>query len=160
MCGFIGLIGSDAPVREIHDRLLAIQHRGEDAAGIVAYDGRFQLRKGEGLVRDVFAPETMAGVQGNLALGHVRYPTVGSGGVEDAQPFVVTHPFGIAMAHHGNVANYAQLRRELLEHDRRHLLSGCDVEAILNVFADSLARQADRSPPSCSARPSPRSSRA
>ncbi len=106
MCGFIGLIGTDAPVREIHDGLLAIQHRGQDAAGIVAYDGRFHLHKGEGLVRDVFDPAAMATVRGEMALGHVRYPTVGSGGVEDAQPFVLTHPFGIAMAHNGNVVNY------------------------------------------------------
>ncbi len=141
MCGFIGLIGTDAPVREVHDGLLAIQHRGQDAAGIVAYDGRFHLRKGEGMVRDVFTPEAMANVRGEVALGHVRYPTIGSGGAEDAQPFVVTHPFGIAMAHNGNVANYDALREQLLRRARRHLLSKCDVEVILNVFADSLARQ-------------------
>ncbi len=141
MCGFIGLIGTDAPVQEIHDGLLAIQHRGQDAAGIVAYDGSFHLRKGEGLVRDVFEPSRMRDVRGSMALGHVRYPTIGSGGEEDAQPFVVTHPFGIAMAHNGNVANYAGLRSRLLRHGRRHLLSRCDVEIILNVFADALARQ-------------------
>ncbi len=142
MCGFIGLVGTDDPVREIHDGLLAIQHRGQDAAGIVAYDGRFHLRKGEGLVKDVFAPEAMAGVRGSLALGHVRYPTIGAGGIEDAQPFVTTHPFGIAMAHNGNVANYDELRDRLRTRSRRHLLSSCDVEVILNVFADSVARQA------------------
>ena len=141
MCGFIGLIGTDAPVREVHDGLLAIQHRGQDAAGIVSYDGQFHMRKGAGLVRDVFEPARMADVRGHLALGHVRYPTIGSGGEEDAQPFVVTHPFGIAMAHNGNVANYAEVRRHLLRHGRRHLLSKCDVEAILNVFADALARE-------------------
>ena len=142
MCGFIGLIGTEDPVREIHDGLLAIQHRGQDAAGIVAYDGRFHLRKDVGLVSDVFTAERMAGVKGNVALGHVRYPTVGSGGAEDAQPFVLTHPFGIAMAHNGNVANYEDLRGQLLAHGRRHLLSHCDVELILNIFADALARQA------------------
>lgn len=141
MCGFIGLIGTDAPVREVHDGLLAIQHRGQDAAGIVAYDGHFHMRKGEGLVRDVFKPSRMEKVRGELALGHVRYPTVGSGGVEDAQPFVLTHPFGIAMAHNGNVANYTELAKKLQQRGRRHLLSRCDVEVILNVFADSLARQ-------------------
>lgn len=142
MCGFLGLIGTHAPVREVHDGLLAIQHRGQDAAGICTYDGqRFHVRKGAGLVRDVFTPDTMAGVTGSLALGHVRYPTIGSGAIEDAQPFVVTHPFGIAMAHNGNVSNYAEVRERLLRHDRRHLLSQCDVEVILNVFADALARQ-------------------
>ena len=146
MCGFIGLYGTENPVQEVHDGLLAIQHRGQDAAGIVAYDGRFHLRKGEGLVRDVFEPNRMRDVRGNLALGHVRYPTIGSGGEEDAQPFVVTHPFGIAMAHNGNVANYAELRSQLLRQGRRHLLSKCDVEVILNVFADALARQAAGGP--------------
>ena len=146
MCGFIGLMGTDTPVPEIHDGLLAIQHRGQDAAGVVAYDGSFHLRKGAGLVRDVFDPQRMKDVRGRLALGHVRYPTIGSGGEEDAQPFVVTHPFGIAMAHNGNVANYAELRRQLLRYGRRHLLSRCDVEVILNVFADSLARQSAGGP--------------
>ncbi|GAB4373852.1 MAG: amidophosphoribosyltransferase [Acidobacteriota bacterium] len=146
MCGFIGLIGTDAPVREVHDGLLAIQHRGQDAAGIVAYDGRFHLHKGEGLVRDVFDPAAMAKVRGELALGHVRYPTVGSGGAEDAQPFVLTHPFGIAMAHNGNVVNYRPLVERLQRRGRRHLLSRCDVEVILNVFADSLARHAAGGP--------------
>ena len=141
MCGFIGVIGSEYPVQEIHDGLLAIQHRGQDAAGIVSYDGRFHLRKGEGLVRDVFSASRMKGVTGSIALGHVRYPTVGSGGVEDAQPFVLNHPFGIAMAHNGNVANYEALRKRLIERRRRHLLSKCDVEIILNVFADELSRQ-------------------
>ncbi len=146
MCGFIGLIGTDNPVQDVHDGLLAIQHRGQDAAGIVAYDGRFHLRKAEGLVRDVFSPLRMKDVKGSLALGHVRYPTIGSGGQEDAQPFVVTYPFGIAMAHNGNVANYADLRAQLLSQGRRHLLSKCDVEVILNVFADALARQAAGGP--------------
>ncbi len=146
MCGFIGLVGTDNPVHEIHDGLLAIQHRGQDAAGIVAYDGQFHLRKGAGLVRDVFAPEAMTGVRGSLALGHVRYPTIGSGGIEDAQPFVTTHPFGIAMAHNGNVSNYDELRDRLLRNGRRHLLSRCDVEAILNVFADAVSRQAGGGP--------------
>lgn len=146
MCGFLGLIGTENPVREIHDGLLAIQHRGQDAAGIVAYDGRFHLRKGEGLVRDVFKPELMKTVQGELALGHVRYPTVGSGGADDAQPFVLTHPFGIAMAHNGNVSNYGDLLERLQAKGRRHLLSRCDVEVILNVFADSLAKHAASGP--------------
>lgn len=147
MCGFMGLIGSDSPVREIHDGLLAIQHRGQDAAGIASYDGnRFHLRKGAGLVRDVFTPENMAGVTGSMAIGHVRYPTIGSGGADDAQPFLVTHPFGIAMAHNGNVSNYADVRTRLLRHARRHLISQCDVEAILSVFADALARQSAGGP--------------
>jgi amidophosphoribosyltransferase len=144
MCGFIGVIGSEGAVREIYDGLVAIQHRGQDAAGIITYDGdRFHVKKGEGLVRDIFTAANVERLKGDLALGHVRYPTVGSGGGEDAQPFTVNFPFGIAMAHNGNVANYESLRGSL-EHDSlRVLYSGCDVEVILNVFAGALAREAN-----------------
>jgi amidophosphoribosyltransferase len=140
MCGFIGVIGADDAVGEIYDGLVSIQHRGQDAAGIITYDGdRFHVKKGEGLVRDIFTAANMERLRGSLAVGHVRYPTVGSGGGEDAQPFTVNFPFGIAMAHNGNVANYDELRGEL-EHDSlRVLYSGCDVEVILNVFAGALA---------------------
>jgi amidophosphoribosyltransferase len=142
MCGFIGVVGVDPAVREIYDGLLAIQHRGQDAAGIVTYDGRFHVKKGEGLVRDIFSAANFERLKGRLGVGHVRYPTVGTGGGEDAQPFTVTYPFGIAMAHNGNVANYADLKRELIEEGHRHLYSGCDVEIVLNVFAAALASEA------------------
>ncbi len=142
MCGFIGIIGSDTAVHEIYDGLVAIQHRGQDAAGIISYDGRFHIKKGEGLVRDIFSAANMERLQGDLAVGHVRYPTVGSGGGEDAQPFTVNYPFGIVMAHNGNVANYDSLETELAGESLRHLYSGCDVEVILNVFANALARSA------------------
>ena len=99
MCGFIGVIGASGAVGEIYDGLVAIQHRGQDAAGIITYDGdRFHLKKGEGLVRDIFTTANVLRLKGDMALGHVRYPTVGSGGGEDAQPFTVNFPFGIAMA--------------------------------------------------------------
>jgi amidophosphoribosyltransferase len=140
MCGFIGVIGSEAAAHEIYDGLLAVQHRGQDAAGIITYDGRFHIKKGEGLVRDIFTAANFQRLKGGLGLGHVRYPTVGSGGGEDAQPFTVNYPFGIVMAHNGNVANYDELRGELARDGLRHLYSGCDVEALLNVFADTLAR--------------------
>jgi amidophosphoribosyltransferase len=139
MCGFIGVIGSDAAVREIYDGLLAVQHRGQDAAGIITYDGRFHIKKGEGLVRDIFSAADFRRLKGRLGVGHVRYPTVGSGGGEDAQPFTVNFPFGIVMAHNGNVANYDALRGELAHEGLRHLYSGCDVEVLLNVFANALA---------------------
>ncbi|HUC43177.1 MAG TPA: amidophosphoribosyltransferase [Candidatus Sulfotelmatobacter sp.] len=141
MCGFIGVIGAPDAVGEVYDGLLAIQHRGQDAAGIITYDGgRFHVKKGEGLVRDIFTAANMARLRGSLAVGHVRYPTVGSGGGEDAQPFTVNFPFGIAMAHNGNVANYEALKGELAQDALRILYSGCDVEVILNVFAGALAR--------------------
>ena len=140
MCGFIGVIGSESAVHEIYDGLLTVQHRGQDAAGIITYDGRFHIKKGEGLVRDIFSAANMQRLQGGMGVGHVRYPTVGSGGGEDAQPFTVNYPFGIVIAHNGNVANYEELRGELTD-GLRHLYSGCDVEILLNVFADALARQ-------------------
>ncbi len=143
MCGFIGIIGSDTAVHEIYDGLVAIQHRGQDAAGIISYDGRFHIKKGEGLVRDIFSSANMERLQGSMAIGHVRYPTVGGGGGEDAQPFTVNYPFGIVMAHNGNVANYEELAGTLATGSRRHLYSGCDVEIILNVFASALARTAE-----------------
>jgi amidophosphoribosyltransferase len=142
MCGFIGVVGLDSVVREIYDGLVAIQHRGQDAAGIVTYDGRFHVKKGEGLVRDIFSAANFERLKGGLGVGHVRYPTVGTGGGEDAQPFTAIYPFGIAMAHNGNVANYAELKRELAEQGHRHLYSGCDVEIVLNVFAAALAQEA------------------
>jgi amidophosphoribosyltransferase len=143
MCGFIGVIGARDAVREIYDGLVAVQHRGQDAAGIITYDGdRFHLKKGEGLVRDIFTTSNVLRLKGDLGLGHVRYPTVGSGGGEDAQPFTVNFPFGIAMAHNGNVANYDDLKGDLEHEALRVLYSGCDVEVILNVFAGALAREA------------------
>ena len=139
MCGFIGVIGSDTAVHEIYDGLVAIQHRGQDSAGIITYDGKFHVKKGEGLVRDIFSADNMRRLRGDVGVGHVRYPTVGSGGGEDAQPFTVNYPFGIVMAHNGNVANYEDLRGELASEGLRHLYSACDVEVVLNVFANALA---------------------
>ena len=142
MCGFIGVVGTDSAVHEIYDGLIAIQHRGQDAAGILTYDGRFHVKKGEGLVRDIFSSQNFARLKGGIGVGHVRYPTVGSGGGEDAQPFTVNFPFGIVMAHNGNVANYDDLKDDLAGRSLRVLYSGCDVEVILNVFAGALAREA------------------
>jgi len=140
MCGFLGVIGVPSAVGEIYDGLLAIQHRGQDAAGIITYDGRFHIKKGEGLVRDIFSAANILRLRGDLGVGHVRYPTAGGGGGEDAQPFTVNYPFGIVMAHNGNVANYAELKGRLADESLRHLYSGCDVEIVLNVFANALAR--------------------
>jgi amidophosphoribosyltransferase len=138
MCGFLGIINSDSAVREIYDGLVAVQHRGQDAAGIVTFDGRFHLKKGEGLVRDIFSAGNIERLKGGIGIGHVRYPTVGSGGGEDAQPFVLNYPYGVVMAHNGNVANYYELRQELEERESRHIDSGCDVEVIQNIFAGAL----------------------
>ena len=144
MCGVIGLWGNDHVVRDLYQGLLAIQHRGQDSAGIVTYDGRFHTVKGNGLVRDLFTPEAIARLTGDVGLGHTRYPTVGSGTGEDAQPFEVNSPFGIVMAHNGNVTNYKALKADLFDRHRRLLSSDCDVEAILNIFAVELARTEPR----------------
>ncbi len=142
MCGFLGLFHSESAVREIYDGLVAVQHRGQDAAGIVTYDGRFHVKKGEGLVRDIFFADNIERLKGGIGIGHVRYPTMGSGGGEDAQPFVLNYPYGIVMAHNGNVSNYHELKRELEVRESRHIDSGCDVEVLQNVFASELERKA------------------
>jgi amidophosphoribosyltransferase len=141
MCGVIGLHGNTGAFRDLYQGLLAIQHRGQDSAGITTYDGRFHTKKGNGLVRDIFTPENLERLQGNIGLGHTRYPTIGGGGGEDAQPFQVNSPFGIIMVHNGNVINYNELKKDLLEKHHRLLNSDNDVEVILNVFAQELATQ-------------------
>jgi len=139
MCGVIGIYGNEDVVREIYQGLLAVQHRGQDAAGITTYDGRFHTKKGNGLVRDIFSVENIKRLTGNIGIGHTRYPTIGGGRGEDAQPFLVGSPFGIMMAHNGNVINYAELEKVLSHKFCRHLNSDCDVEIILNVFAQKLS---------------------
>jgi amidophosphoribosyltransferase len=143
MCGFIGIYGVEGGnvVRQIYDGLLAIQHRGQDAAGILTFDGvRFHLVKGTGLVRDIFDEGNTASLKGDVGLGHVRYPTIGAGNGEDAQPFFMTAPYGVGMAHNGNVINYASLKEDLHCRDHHHLNSSCDVEIIMNVFARELRK--------------------
>ena len=143
MCGFIGIYGNKDVFYDIYTGLLAIQHRGQDSSGIITYSGRFNMKKGNGLVRDVFGEKHASYLRGEIGIGHVRYPTVGGGGAEDAQPFYVNMPYGIAMAHNGNIINYFSLKRELEERNRRHLNSRCDVEAILNVLAYELEKEGD-----------------
>lgn len=141
MCGIVGLIENSEVVERITRGLLTVQHRGQDAAGQLTYDGQFHVMKGLGLVRDVFSSyEDILELRGNTGLGQVRYPTVGGCKVEDAQPFVVNYPYGIAIVHNGNVTNYHTLRRELESNRKRMLSSTNDVEVILNVFAESLAQ--------------------
>ena len=142
MCGFIGIVAPAGQhvIGDLYDGLLAIQHRGQDAAGALTYDGRFHLQRGGGLVRDVFGQDAVQRLRGNLGVGHVRYPTVGGGGEDDAQPIVVNAPYGIGMAHNGNLINFTALKRELTERDHRHVDTDCDVEAVLQVFAHSLSQ--------------------
>ena len=140
MCGFIGVYGPDgvdvAP--EIYEGLLSIQHRGQDAAGITTFTETFHVKKGGGLVRDVFSAADMDRLRGNLGVGHVRYPTVGVGSSDDAQPFHVNFPIGVAMAHNGNVTNFLDLRQSEAASCGTRLNSSCDVEMILFVFTRAL----------------------
>ncbi len=141
MCGVIGIVGNTDVFKDLYQGLLAIQHRGQDSAGIITYDGRFHTKKGNGLVQDIFTVENVQRLTGNIGIGHTRYPTIGGGRGEDAQPFQVNSPFGIIMAHNGNVVNYKGLKLELFEKYHRLLNSENDVEVILNVFAQELAGQ-------------------
>ena len=142
MCGFIGLVGPQDAAAQMAEGLLVLQHRGQDAAGITSFDGdQFHTHRGAGMVREIFTPPHLAGLRGPMAIGHTRYPTVGSGTADDAQPLYTNSPYGIAMAHNGNVTNFPELKDELCAKDDRRLQTNCDVEAILNVFAAALLGQ-------------------
>ena len=140
MCGILGICGANNVVGELYHGLGALQHRGQDSAGIITYDRQFHLKKGNGLAQNIFNTKNLARLTGSLGVAHVRYPTVGGGDSEDAQPFYINVPFGIAMAHNGNVTNYSGLRDSLEKKSYYHLNSRCDVEVILNVFAKELAK--------------------
>ena len=142
MCGIIGIVGHSPVNQALYDGLTVLQHRGQDAAGIVTYDqGRLFLRKGNGLVRDVFRARHMQELVGHIGIGHVRYPTAGSSSSAEAQPFYVNSPFGITLGHNGNLINAETLKRELFLQDRRHINTESDSEVLLNVFAQELLRQ-------------------
>ena len=141
MCGLIGVIGTTNVNQDIYDALTVLQHRGQDAAGIMTFaGGNFHQRKSEGLVRDVFRQLHMQRLQGRLGIGHVRYPTAGSAGAALAQPFYVNSPYGICLAHNGNLTNSDALTRELFQTDLRHLNTDSDSELLLNVFAHELQK--------------------
>ncbi|HUS24368.1 MAG TPA: amidophosphoribosyltransferase [Candidatus Binatia bacterium] len=143
MCGIVGLIASTPVNQELYDALTVLQHRGQDAAGIITTDGdKLHLRKDNGLVRDVFhADEHMIRLRGNMGVAHVRYPTAGCATSAEAQPFYTNMPFGIALAHNGNLTNVEELKRELFMEDRRHLNTDSDSEVLLNVFAHELMQR-------------------
>ena len=139
MCGVVGLVARDNVNQSIYDALTVLQHRGQDAAGMMTYaDGRFNQRKGNGLVRDVFRQRHMDRLTGRMGIGHVRYPTAGSSSAALAQPFYVNTPYGIALAHNGNLTNADALTREVFQADLRHV--NTDSEVILNVFAHELQK--------------------
>jgi amidophosphoribosyltransferase len=143
MCGIVGIVGHSEVAAQLYDGLTVLQHRGQDAAGIATADGgtRLRVHKGNGLVRDVFDAEAMALLEGRVGIAHCRYPTAGSEGSDEAQPFYVNSPFGIALAHNGNLINTDALRREVFEQDRRNVNTESDSEVLLNVFAHELDLQ-------------------
>ena len=141
MCGIIAISGFNDVIQDLYDGLQLLQHRGQDAAGIVTYNSQFHLKKSNGMVRDVFHEKSLGRLQGTMGIGHVRYPTAGCSSEFEAQPFFVNSPFGIAMAHNGNLTNYKELSKELLEKYYRHLNTSSDSEVLLNVFAVALGNQ-------------------
>lgn len=142
MCGIIGIVGHSPVNQQLYDGLTVLQHRGQDAAGIVTCkDGRLFLRKGNGLVRDAFQRPHMERLVGNMGVGHVRYPTAGSSSSAEAQPLYVNSPWGIALAHNGNLNNAQVLKRELFEDDRRHINTSSDSELLLNILAQEMVKQ-------------------
>jgi amidophosphoribosyltransferase len=148
MCGIVGLMTHSNVVYELYDAMTVLQHRGQDAAGIVTCDGdgRLELRKSNGLVRDVFRQHHIDRLRGNMGIGHVRYPTAGTASSAEAQPMYVNSPFGITMAHNGNLTNADELTEELFKSDRRHLVTNSDSEVLLNVFAHELQKVAGMTP--------------
>ncbi|EHN70129.1 amidophosphoribosyltransferase [Aliivibrio fischeri] len=139
MCGIVGIVGATPVNQSIYDALTVLQHRGQDAAGIITIESnRFRLRKANGLVKDVFETKHMQRLQGNVGIGHVRYPTAGSSSASEAQPFYVNSPFGITLAHNGNLTNANEIRETLFEQERRHVNTTSDSEVLLNIFAHHL----------------------
>ena len=140
MCGVAGIVAYSSVNQSLYDALTVLQHRGQDAAGICTVDdGNFRLRKANGLVRDVFEVKHMQRLQGNVGIGHVRYPTAGTSTSAEAQPFYVNSPFGISLAHNGNLTNSKQLQEHLFKVARRHINTNSDSEILLNVLAHELS---------------------
>jgi amidophosphoribosyltransferase len=139
MCGIIGIVDNNSVNQSLFDGLTVLQHRGQDSAGIATcHKNNLFQKKAKGLVNDIFDTKDMLELQGNLGIGHVRYPTAGSHSIDEAQPFYVNSPYGIALAHNGNLDNSELLRDELLVNDRRHIHTQSDTEVLLNIFAHEL----------------------
>ncbi len=139
MCGIVGIVAKSNVNQALYDALTVLQHRGQDAAGMVTcHEGRFALRKDNGLVRDVFRQRHMERLVGNMGIGHVRYPTAGGASSSESQPFYVNSPYGITLAHNGNLTNVESIKSELFTSDLRHINTNSDSEVLLNVFAHEL----------------------
>ena len=141
MCGILGIVANEPVNQMLYDGLLVLQHRGQDAAGIVTSDGnRFYMHKNNGLVKDVFHTRHMRHLVGNAGIAHVRYPTAGSSSAAEAQPFYVNSPFGIVLGHNGNLTNADKLKEDMFKQDLRHINTNSDSEVLLNVFAHAIEK--------------------
>ncbi|MEC4748321.1 amidophosphoribosyltransferase [Methylomicrobium sp. Wu6] len=139
MCGIAAIVSHQYVNQDLFDALTVLQHRGQDAAGIVTCEnGRLHLRKETGLARDVFTNAQMLKLRGNMGIAHVRYPTAGCTSSAEAQPFYVNSPFGLTLAHNGNLTNTDELKKALFVEDQRHINTDSDSEVLLNVFAHEL----------------------
>jgi len=144
MCGILAVSGYRDVIQDLYDGLIVLQHRGQDAAGIITYNSQFHLKKSNGMVRDVFHAKSLERLKGTMGIGHVRYPTAGCSSEFEAQPFFLSTPFGIGLAHNGNLTNAEVLRKQLIDHDYHHLNTNSDSEVLLNVFAVALRNQKPR----------------
>lgn len=142
MCGVIGIVSHEPVNQALYDGLTVLQHRGQDAAGIVTSSGKkLHIHRRNGLVKDVFQEKHMRKLLGNMGVGHIRYPTAGSASVAEAQPFYVNSPYGISLAHNGNLTNGRDLKKELYTEDFRHINTESDSEILLNIFAQALQQK-------------------
>jgi amidophosphoribosyltransferase len=148
MCGVVGIVSNQPVNQDLYNALTVLQHRGQDAAGIVTWSAEDGLneRRRNGLVRDVFRSRHMLQLTGNVGIGHVRYPTAGGSRSSEAQPFYVNSPYGICLAHNGNLTNYDELAALMIREDRRHLSTNSDSEVLLNVFAHELQNRVNGKP--------------
>ncbi len=144
MCGTLGIFSHKPVAQELYEGLIHLQHRGQDACGILTYNEKFHIKRGSGLVRDTFVQEDMEMLKGNIGIGHVRYPTAGSKfSFENTQPLMIFAPYGIAMSHNGDLTNYFELREELSTKDRSYFNTTSDLEIILNIFAMEMQKRFD-----------------
>jgi amidophosphoribosyltransferase len=144
MCGIVGIVGQQPVNQSIYDALTVLQHRGQDAAGIVTEaENRIHAHRRNGLVRDVFQESDMLRLRGNVGLGHVRYPTAGSASMSEVQPFYVNSPHGVCLAHNGNLVNVDELKQLVVKEDRRHLNTDSDSEILLNILAHELGKESN-----------------
>ena len=145
MCGIIGIVANKPVNQMLYDGLLVLQHRGQDAAGIVtSNDGRFYMHKNNGYVKDVFHTRHMRNLVGNAGIGHVRYPTAGSSSNAESQPLYVNSPYGIVLGHNGNLTNADRLKEDIFKQDLRHINTNSDSEVLLNVLAHSIEQSTQK----------------